>query len=191
MTLYNHYWDSETAFWKTLYNTTIEQDPCTATATITVSPSDLISNKWINGQKKPDRKPFDSLSPVRIQKNGPAMIVFWKDGTKTIVKRGDDEPDSDYAAFTAALGIKVFGTNSQLKKIVSKTETQKPKKQKPTEQADPTETVIDQHDEPVTAEEAEQKSETLDALKAVAEKFGMTVEEAFRKIKEAQKYNKD
>ncbi len=65
--------------------------------------------------------------PVRILKSGIATIVFWQDGTKTVVKRGSDEPESDYAAFTAALGIKIFGSNSALKRIVSRTETQEKK----------------------------------------------------------------
>ena len=68
--------------------------------------------------------------PLRILKSGIATIVFWQDGTKTVVKRGSDEPESDYAAFTAALGIKIFGSNSALKRIVSRTETQEPKKGK-------------------------------------------------------------
>lgn len=70
------------------------------------------------------------LYPIRIVKNGVATIVFWQDGTKTIVKRAPDEPESDYAAFTAAVGIKLYGSNSALKRIVARTETQKPKKQK-------------------------------------------------------------
>lgn len=70
------------------------------------------------------------FAPKRIVKNGVATIVFWQDGTKTIVKRSEGEQDSDYAAFTAALGIKLFGSNSALKRIVERTETQKPKKQK-------------------------------------------------------------
>lgn len=72
----------------------------------------------------------NTYTPKRIIKNNSAMIVFWADGTKTIVKRASDELDSDYAAFTAALGIKCFGSNSALKRIVARTETQKPKKQK-------------------------------------------------------------
>lgn len=67
-------------------------------------------------------------TPSRILKSGNRTIVFWADGTKTIVKRADDEAESDYAAFTAALGIKTFGSNSALKRIVERTETQKPKK---------------------------------------------------------------
>ena len=66
-------------------------------------------------------------TPKRILRSGPATIVFWQDGTKTIVRRSLDEPiDSPYTAFTAALAIKIFGSNSNLKKIVkTKTEDQK------------------------------------------------------------------
>ena len=69
--------------------------------------------------------------PDRIVKSGRATIVFWEDGTKTVVKRSPDEPDNDYNAFLAALGIKIFGSNSQLKKIIKEqTVVQKPKKVK-------------------------------------------------------------
>ena len=72
----------------------------------------------------------NTYTPTRIIKNNNAMIVFWNDGTKTIVKRAEDELDSDYAAFTAAVCIKLYGSNSALKRIVARTEMQKPKKQK-------------------------------------------------------------
>lgn len=90
-------------------------------------------------------------TPSRILKSGNRTIVFWADGTKTIVKRADDETESDYAAFTAALGIKLFGTNSALKRIVERTEAQKRKKRG--------ENVIDRHDEPVTEEQVKQKED--------------------------------
>ena len=84
---------------------------------------------------KPNGEPIkvrkaDPYTPVRILKSGIATIVFWQDGTKTVVKRGSDEPESDYAAFTAALGIRIFGSNSALKRIVSRTETQEKKGRK-------------------------------------------------------------
>lgn len=75
----------------------------------------------------PVKEPDDTYKPARILKSGKATIVFWNDGTKTVVKRGEDEPDSDYNAFLAALGIKYFGSNSALKRIVARTETQKQK----------------------------------------------------------------
>lgn len=60
------------------------------------------------------------FTPSRILKSGNRTIVFWSDGTKTIVKRAEDEPDNDYAAFTAALGIKIFGSNSALRRMIKK-----------------------------------------------------------------------
>lgn len=66
----------------------------------------------------------------RIFKNGDYMTILWEDGTKTIVKRAEDEADNDYAAFTAALGIKLYGSNSALKRVVRSAEVQKPKKKK-------------------------------------------------------------
>lgn len=68
------------------------------------------------------------LAPERILKSCTATIVFWNDGTKTIVKRSYGEPDNEYAAFTAALAKKIFGSNNAIKKIIErKTEVQKPK----------------------------------------------------------------
>ena len=65
-------------------------------------------------------------TPKRILRSGPATIVFWEDGTKTIVKLSEGEEDNAYAAFTAALAIRIFGSNSKLKKMVqTKTEEQK------------------------------------------------------------------
>lgn len=78
---------------------------------------------------KRSNMPFEAK---KILKNGDYMTVLWADGTKTIVKRAADEPQSDYAAFTAALGIKAYGSNSALKRIVAGAEEQgKKKKKKP------------------------------------------------------------
>ena len=56
--------------------------------------------------------------PKKIICSGNRTIVFWEDGTKTIVKRGDDEENSPYHAFTAAVCKKIFGSNSATKKIL-------------------------------------------------------------------------
>lgn len=72
----------------------------------------------------------DKFTPKRIIKSGDRTIVFWKDDTKTIVKRFADAEDNDYSAFCAALAIKLFGNNSQVKKIVRTTEVQEKKTKK-------------------------------------------------------------
>lgn len=61
-------------------------------------------------------------TPTRIIRNGPATIVMWKDGTKTIVKKSADTIDDPYGAFCAALAKKVYGSNSRVHKLVAKTE---------------------------------------------------------------------
>lgn len=70
-------------------------------------------------------------TPVRILKNGEATVVFWVDGTKTVVKPADGIAPNDYEAFTAALAKKIFGNNSALKKVMQrKTVIQEPKRKK-------------------------------------------------------------
>lgn len=61
---------------------------------------------------------FNAPYPKKIIYNGPATIVFWEDGTKTIVKRAKKEKDNKYNAFCAALAKKIFGNNSRVNAIV-------------------------------------------------------------------------
>lgn len=65
-------------------------------------------------------EPADHLNVDRIIFSPPATIVFWKDGTKTVVKCADGEPFSEYNGFAAALLKKVFGSNSAVKKIIQR-----------------------------------------------------------------------
>ena len=58
------------------------------------------------------------FKPKKIIKSGDRTIVFWGDDTKTIVKRSDDTADDLYSAFCAALAKKIYGSNSQVKKIL-------------------------------------------------------------------------
>lgn len=72
---------------------------------------------------------WKQIWPDGVLISGNRTIVFWEDGTKTVVKRADDETDSIYAAYTAALAIKIYGSNSKLKKIIAdRMEVQIPKK---------------------------------------------------------------
>lgn len=64
---------------------------------------------------------YDFVNPLHVDRiifSPPATIVFWKDGTKTVVKCADGEPFSEYNGFAAALLKKVFGSNSAVKKII-------------------------------------------------------------------------
>lgn len=73
---------------------------------------------------------FD-LVPNRILVSGNATIVFWADNTKTIVRCAEGTEPNTYNAYTAALAIRLYGSNSQLKKLIEKKVFfQKPKKEK-------------------------------------------------------------
>ena len=91
----------------------------------------LSTQQFINEFIAEMLKPMLNYFPDRIIKSGPATIVFWKDGTKTIVKRAADEPDNDFNAFTAALAKKALGSTNAVRKVVkTKTEVQKLKDDK-------------------------------------------------------------
>lgn len=60
-------------------------------------------------------------TPQRIIVNYPDTIVFWKDGTKTVVKCAAGTDPDLYSAFCAAVCKKVFGSNSHLKKVIEET----------------------------------------------------------------------
>lgn len=62
--------------------------------------------------------PIKSLVPTKIIRSNNATIVFWSDDTKTVVKRSQNTLDDPYNAFCAALGIKLYGTNSALKRAI-------------------------------------------------------------------------
>ena len=62
--------------------------------------------------------------PKKIIYNNPATIVFWKDGTKTVVKKAPNEKFNTYHAFCAALAKKILGNNSRVNAIVKSGEYQ-------------------------------------------------------------------
>lgn len=72
--------------------------------------------------------------PDRVVKNGPALVVFWCDGTKTVVKRKKGEKDDLYHAYCAALAKKIYGSNSQIHRMIEliydETDAKKNKKSK-------------------------------------------------------------
>lgn len=67
-----------------------------------------------------DLPPIDlaKYTPKKIISNYPATIVFWKDGTKTVVKCAAGTDPDLYNAFCAAVCKKIFGSNSHLKKVI-------------------------------------------------------------------------
>lgn len=50
--------------------------------------------------------------------SGPKTIIKWNDGTKTIVSCGEGDQYDRYAGFCAAVTKKMFGSTSNIKKII-------------------------------------------------------------------------
>lgn len=75
--------------------------------------------------------PWDSVKnqsvclsdPDRIVFNPPATIVFWKDGTKTVVKCAEGEKFDPYTGFCYAFTEHFLGSISHIKKLCQKSST--------------------------------------------------------------------
>ena len=57
---------------------------------------------------------------ARIFYDDVATVVFWTDGTKTVVKCPEGTPYDEYTAFCAALAKKIYGNNSKLQREIKK-----------------------------------------------------------------------
>lgn len=68
------------------------------------------------------------FTPVQIIFNDPATIVFWEDGTKTVVKCAPGTPFNKYAGFCAALAKHVYVSNSAINRLVNDGLDQNPPK---------------------------------------------------------------
>lgn len=67
-----------------------------------------------------DRKEREKLVPKKVIFNPPATIVFWKDGTKTIVKCREDDIFDEEIGLSMAIAQKFAGDRSKFKKMVKK-----------------------------------------------------------------------
>ena len=86
-------------------------------------PRDIVNyceNDVLATIKVAETKNFYSLNISKIIFNPPATIVFWEDGTKTVAKCSAEDEFSEYYGFLAALGKKVYESNSQIKKLIDK-----------------------------------------------------------------------
>lgn len=63
---------------------------------------------------------YSAFEPKKIIKNGPAVIVYWKDGSKTIVMKKPDDPDDIYSAFAQALLKRFAGSTTHAHKSIDK-----------------------------------------------------------------------
>lgn len=76
-----------------------------------------------------------AMTPETIILNGKATVVIWPDKTKTVVKCSEGEVYSPYNAFASALAIKIFGSNSALKKMLENRTVEQKKKEKKRKEA--------------------------------------------------------
>jgi len=71
------------------------------------------------------------IKPRRVIFSGPATIVFWSDGDKTVVKCGNGEPYSQETGFAMACARKLFGNDHRahqtIYKAINKAEVHKAK----------------------------------------------------------------
>ena len=68
-------------------------------------------------------KESNSMVPNQIIFNPPATIVFWKDGTKTVVKCAEGEKFDPYTGFCYAFTEHFLGSISHIKKLCQKSST--------------------------------------------------------------------
>ena len=73
---------------------------------------------------------FMSPDVMRVIFNPPATIVFWMDGTKTVVKCSKDEKFDPYTGFCYAYTERYFGPLSHIKKVCQKRSTGLPEASK-------------------------------------------------------------
>ncbi len=63
------------------------------------------------------------LSVQKVIFNNPKTIVFWSDGSKTIVSCREGDTFDNYAGFCAAVTKKILGSTSHAKKILNDKES--------------------------------------------------------------------
>jgi len=54
----------------------------------------------------------------RVIRSGPATIVFWEDGTKTVVKLRGGEAYDSHEALLACVAKKVYGSSTKVNKAL-------------------------------------------------------------------------
>lgn len=58
------------------------------------------------------------FSPKEIIYNDAATIVYWTDGTKTVVKCNENDEYSEYAGFVAAVAKKMYGGANAINRLI-------------------------------------------------------------------------
>lgn len=80
----------------------------------------LVNELYGMPKKEETMKTVPTYAVKKIIYNPPATIVFWEDGSKTVVKCSQYDEYDPYFGFLAALAKKVYGNPSRVRKIVDK-----------------------------------------------------------------------
>lgn len=62
----------------------------------------------------------EKLIPKKVIYSGPATIVLWADGTKTVVKCSKHDSWNPETGFLWALAEKLYGSKSQVEKVINR-----------------------------------------------------------------------
>lgn len=81
-----------------------------------IQPEEIKRRPTMKNETKTAKPKFVDVK--RIIHSGPCTIVFWEDNTKTVVRCSENDIYDEYSAFCSALAIKLYGTNSHLKKVI-------------------------------------------------------------------------
>ena len=58
------------------------------------------------------------FAPEKIIYHDPETIVYWADGTETVVKCAEDDEYSEYAGFVAAVAKKMYGGANAINRLI-------------------------------------------------------------------------
>ena len=87
-------------------------------------------------EKKDPMELVDFLKPTKIIYSGPKTIVFWPDGTKTMVSLMEGQEHDDYTAYCAAVVKKMFGATHKAKQFIESVAVRPEPKPKKTKEED-------------------------------------------------------
>lgn len=77
-----------------------------------------ISAEWLELFEETIQSIEVSMEIKKIYFDVGATVVFWEDGTKTVVRRHPSDPDDKKAAVCAAVAKKLFGSNSAIEREI-------------------------------------------------------------------------
>ena len=116
-------------YYRAVYSKALSGYDCSGFATYSASPVhvDAISSKIDYLEKKSgdtdgDHDKVNDLICLDIDRvifNDPATIIFWKDGSKTVVKCTEGQTFNKYYGFCAAVTKHIIGNNSLVNKLVN------------------------------------------------------------------------